>query len=156
MPPPHSVRDVMTRTVVGVVSEADLLPKEGFRDSVRDRVAQLRRPDDLAKAGALTAGKPMSAPAVTVHTGTALPEASCRCSCAPTWTSPRRYAGRSRTTGSASRAPTAPRSARPVRTGRASVRRRLPSLRQPFRTGMVRVPVFSSGTGTVMVRTPSL
>ncbi|MBL3668871.1 CBS domain-containing protein [Streptomyces sp. M2CJ-2] len=53
--------------VVGVVSEADLLPKEEFRDSDPDRFVQRRRLPDLAKAGALTAGELMSTPAVTVH-----------------------------------------------------------------------------------------
>ncbi|MHB9757692.1 CBS domain-containing protein [Streptomyces sp. BYX5S] len=53
--------------VVGVVSEADLLPKEEFRDSDPDRPTQLRRLTDLAKAGAVTAAELMSAPAVTVH-----------------------------------------------------------------------------------------
>lgn len=37
--------------VVGVVSEADLLPKEEFRDSAPDRYTQLRRLSDLTKAG---------------------------------------------------------------------------------------------------------
>lgn len=36
--------------VIGVVSEADLLPKEEFRDSDPDRHTQLRRLSDLAKA----------------------------------------------------------------------------------------------------------
>ncbi|MEV0696242.1 CBS domain-containing protein [Streptomyces sp. NPDC050388] len=53
--------------VVGVVSEADLLPKEEFRDSDPDRFMQRHRLPDLAKAGALTAGELMSTPAVTVH-----------------------------------------------------------------------------------------
>src|SRR5690606_33726175 len=53
--------------VAGVVSEADLLPKEEFRDSDPDRRTQLRRLPDLAKAGALTAGELMTAPAVTVR-----------------------------------------------------------------------------------------
>ncbi|MGY3205921.1 CBS domain-containing protein [Streptomyces sp. TE5632] len=53
--------------VVGVVSEADLLPKEEFRDSDPDRFMQRRRLPELAKAGALTAGELMSTPAVTVH-----------------------------------------------------------------------------------------
>ncbi|MGW5968773.1 CBS domain-containing protein [Streptomyces sp. NPDC055186] len=53
--------------VVGVVSEADLLPKQEFRDSDPDRFVQRRRLPDLAKAGALTAGELMSTPAVTVH-----------------------------------------------------------------------------------------
>ncbi|MFC8672790.1 CBS domain-containing protein [Streptomyces griseorubiginosus] len=97
---PHTVADVMTRTVVavlagtvfkdlvktmdrwrvsalpvvdgdhrvlGVVSEADLLPKEEFRDGDPDRYARLRRLSDLAKAGARTAEELMTAPAVTVR-----------------------------------------------------------------------------------------
>ncbi|KYK13613.1 CBS domain-containing protein [Streptomyces rochei] len=62
--------------VVGVVSEADLLPKEEFRDSDPDRFTQLRRLPDLAKAGALTAGELMSTPAVTVHADATLAEAA--------------------------------------------------------------------------------
>ncbi|MGW2637157.1 CBS domain-containing protein [Streptomyces sp. NPDC001348] len=62
--------------VVGVVSEADLLPKEEFRDSDPDRFTQRRRLDDLAKAGALSAGELMSAPAVTVHADAPLAEAA--------------------------------------------------------------------------------
>lgn len=53
--------------VIGVVSEADLLPKEEFRDSDPTRSEQLRRLNDLGKAGALTAGDLMSTPAVSVH-----------------------------------------------------------------------------------------
>ena len=96
---PHTVADVMTRTVVavvgdtvfkdivkamgrwrvsalpvvdgghralGVVSEADLLPKEEFHDGDPDRYARLRRLSDLAKAGARTAEELMTAPAVTL------------------------------------------------------------------------------------------
>ncbi|GAA2363442.1 CBS domain-containing protein [Streptomyces cuspidosporus] len=62
--------------VVGVVSEADLLPKEEFRDSDPDRFEQLRRLPDLAKAGAVTAEELMSAPAVTVHADATLAEAA--------------------------------------------------------------------------------
>ncbi|MFF4054942.1 CBS domain-containing protein [Streptomyces sp. NPDC001668] len=95
---PHTVSDVMTRTVValgsgrtfkdivkamerwrvsalpvvdaehrvvGVVSEADLLPKEEFRDGDPDRYTELRRLSDLSKAGARVAGELMTAPAVT-------------------------------------------------------------------------------------------
>ncbi|MFJ6539754.1 CBS domain-containing protein [Streptomyces sp. NPDC091385] len=62
--------------VIGVVSEADLLPKEEFRDSEPDRLTQLRRMSDLAKAGAVTAGELMSTPAVTVHADATLPEAA--------------------------------------------------------------------------------
>ncbi|WP_405776672.1 CBS domain-containing protein [Streptomyces sp. NBC_01538] len=62
--------------VVGVVSEADLLPKEEFRDSDPDRYTQLRRPSDLAKAGAVTAGELMTSPALTVHPDTTLAQAA--------------------------------------------------------------------------------
>ncbi|MFD5256348.1 CBS domain-containing protein [Streptomyces bobili] len=62
--------------VIGVVSEADLLHKEEFRDSDPDRFTQLRRLDDLAKAGGLTAADLMSAPAVTVHADATLAEAA--------------------------------------------------------------------------------
>ncbi|MFJ8932855.1 CBS domain-containing protein [Streptomyces sp. NPDC102364] len=62
--------------VIGVVSEADLLPKEEFRDSDPDRRTQLSRLADLAKAGALTAGELMTAPAVTVRANATLAEAA--------------------------------------------------------------------------------
>ncbi|MFD0318505.1 CBS domain-containing protein [Streptomyces flavalbus] len=62
--------------VIGVVSEADLLPKEEFRDSDPDRFTQLERLGDLAKAGALTAGELMTSPAVTVHASASLAEAA--------------------------------------------------------------------------------
>ncbi|MFH8680736.1 CBS domain-containing protein [Streptomyces lydicus] len=62
--------------VIGVVSEADLLPKEEFRESTPDRSEQLRRSDDVRKAGALTAGELMSAPALTVHAGDTLAQAA--------------------------------------------------------------------------------
>lgn len=62
--------------VIGVVSEADLLPKEEFRDSDPDRFTQLRRLPDLAKAGAVCAEELMSTPAVTVHTDATLAEAA--------------------------------------------------------------------------------
>ncbi|GGU92415.1 hypothetical protein GCM10010260_28850 [Streptomyces filipinensis] len=62
--------------VVGVVSEADLLPKEEFRDSDPDRFTQLRRLPSLAKAGAVCAEELMSSPAVTVHADATLPEAA--------------------------------------------------------------------------------
>ncbi|MFF4546788.1 CBS domain-containing protein [Streptomyces sp. NPDC001435] len=64
--------------VVGVVSEADLLPKEEFRDSDPDRRTQLRRLDDLAKAGAVTAGELMTAPALTVRADETLAQAARR------------------------------------------------------------------------------
>ncbi|OLZ63171.1 hypothetical protein AV521_39665 [Streptomyces sp. IMTB 2501] len=62
--------------VVGVVSEADLLPKEEFRNSDPDRFTQRQRLPDLAKAGALTAEELMSAPAVTVHADATIAEAA--------------------------------------------------------------------------------
>ncbi|WP_324787763.1 CBS domain-containing protein [Streptomyces sp. H51] len=106
---PHTVSDVMTRTVVavtdgapfkeivramrswqvsalpvlddahrvvGVVSEADLLPKEEFRDEDPDAHTRLRRSPDLAKAAARTAGELMTAPAVTARTGDTLAQAA--------------------------------------------------------------------------------
>jgi CBS domain-containing protein len=62
--------------VVGVVSEADLLPKEEFRDSDPDRYTQLRRLKDLAKAGAVTAEELMTSPALTVDRDTTLARAA--------------------------------------------------------------------------------
>ncbi|MFE0918537.1 CBS domain-containing protein [Streptomyces nigra] len=58
--------------VVGVVSEADLLPKEEVRDGGR-AVNDLRT---RLKASALTAGEVMSTPAVTVHADASLAEAA--------------------------------------------------------------------------------
>ncbi|WP_030326849.1 CBS domain-containing protein [Streptomyces sp. NRRL B-3229] len=62
--------------VVGVVSEADLLPKEEFRDGDPDRYTQLRRLTDLAKAGGVTAEELMTAPALTTAPGATLAEAA--------------------------------------------------------------------------------
>ncbi|MDW8803775.1 CBS domain-containing protein [Streptomyces scabiei] len=62
--------------VVGVVSEADLLPKEEFRDSDPDRSTQLRRLSDLAKAGSVTAGELMTSPALTVRANETLAQAA--------------------------------------------------------------------------------
>ncbi|BDM74352.1 hypothetical protein HEK616_78390 (plasmid) [Streptomyces nigrescens] len=106
---PHTVGDVMTRSVVavgqearfkeivetmeqwkvsalpvlagegrviGVVSEADLLPKEEFRGSAPSRLEQARRLDDVRKAGGVTARDLMSAPALTVHPGDTLAQAA--------------------------------------------------------------------------------
>ncbi|MEU0644959.1 CBS domain-containing protein [Streptomyces umbrinus] len=58
--------------VVGVVSEADLLLKEEFRDGDPDGYARPRRPEDVAKAVARTAEELMTAPAVTVRSGASL------------------------------------------------------------------------------------
>ncbi|MCF3143455.1 CBS domain-containing protein [Streptomyces platensis] len=62
--------------VIGVVSEADLLPKEEFRESEPDHMQQLRRLDDVRKAGAQTAGELMSSPALTVHAGDTIAQAA--------------------------------------------------------------------------------
>ncbi|MFI5997100.1 CBS domain-containing protein [Streptomyces sp. NPDC051362] len=62
--------------VVGVVSEADLLPKEEFRDGDPDRYTQVRRLADLAKAGGVTAEDLMTSPAVTVTAGATLAQAA--------------------------------------------------------------------------------
>ncbi|RAG86854.1 hypothetical protein DN069_04615 [Streptacidiphilus pinicola] len=62
--------------VVGVVSEADLLPKEEFRDVEPSRPEQLRRLGDMAKAAALTAAELMTSPAVTVQADATLAQAA--------------------------------------------------------------------------------
>ncbi|WP_255945620.1 CBS domain-containing protein [Streptomyces odontomachi] len=62
--------------VVGVVSEADLLSKEEFRDSVPNLHEGRQRMADLAKAGAVTAEELMSAPALTVDPGATLAQAA--------------------------------------------------------------------------------
>ncbi|MFE1172874.1 CBS domain-containing protein [Streptomyces sp. NPDC058773] len=62
--------------VIGVVSEADLLPKEEFRAAQPSRVEQLRRVEEVRKAGGRTAGDLMSAPALTVHAGDTLAQAA--------------------------------------------------------------------------------
>ncbi|MEU6772295.1 CBS domain-containing protein [Streptomyces sp. NPDC046759] len=62
--------------VVGVVSEADLLPKEELRDGPEAGYLQLRQAVDVAKAGGLTAGDLMSSPAVTVRANATLAEAA--------------------------------------------------------------------------------
>ena len=60
--------------VIGVVSEADLLPKEEFRDSDPTRLGQLRDLPDIVKAGAVTAEELMTSPAITVHANATLAE----------------------------------------------------------------------------------
>jgi CBS-domain-containing membrane protein len=68
--------------VVGVVSEADLLPKEEYRLDDPARVADPTRVDDvrlltgMTKAHAVTAGQLMSAPAVCVHADATLAQAA--------------------------------------------------------------------------------
>lgn len=62
--------------VVGVVSQADLLAKEEFRDHDPSRMEQLRRLDDLLKAGAVTAEELMTAPAITIGPDATLAQAA--------------------------------------------------------------------------------
>ncbi|MGW2780189.1 CBS domain-containing protein [Streptomyces populi] len=62
--------------VVGVVSEADLLPKEEFRDEEQSLSRQRERLADAAKAGATRAAELMSTPAVTVHADATLAQAA--------------------------------------------------------------------------------
>ncbi|KUN24862.1 hypothetical protein AQJ23_19345 [Streptomyces antibioticus] len=62
--------------VVGVVSEADLLPKEEFRAHDADEDVRLRRPEALARAQARTAGELMTAPAVTIDPDASLARAA--------------------------------------------------------------------------------
>ncbi|MGW1953158.1 CBS domain-containing protein [Streptomyces sp. NPDC001920] len=62
--------------VLGIVSEADLLPKEEFRDSDPDRYTQLRRLSDLEKAGSVTADELMTRPALTVLPDATLAQAA--------------------------------------------------------------------------------
>ncbi|WP_326734490.1 CBS domain-containing protein [Streptomyces sp. NBC_01022] len=59
--------------VVGVVSEADLLPKEALR---RDDPGCLGALDETSKAGAVLAEDLMSSPAVTVHADATIAEAA--------------------------------------------------------------------------------
>lgn len=60
--------------VIGVVSEADLLPKEEYR--VDSPTAAEPPPADAAKAGAVYAEELMSSPAVTVHADATIAEAA--------------------------------------------------------------------------------
>ncbi|KUL22198.1 CBS domain-containing protein [Streptomyces regalis] len=62
--------------VIGVVSEADLLPKEEFREGVQSLFEQRQRLSDIAKAAAVTAGELMSTPAITVHPDATLAQAA--------------------------------------------------------------------------------
>ncbi|MFF2502970.1 CBS domain-containing protein [Streptomyces sp. NPDC058067] len=52
--------------VVGVVSEADLLPKEEYREGDVGRYGQVQNLAEVRKADAVTAAELMTAPAVTV------------------------------------------------------------------------------------------
>ncbi|MFE9454421.1 CBS domain-containing protein [Streptomyces sp. NPDC006739] len=62
--------------VVGAVSEADLLPKEEFRNREPTRFERIRRRSDLTKAEGMTAGEVMSTPAVTVRPDDTLTQAA--------------------------------------------------------------------------------
>ncbi|MFI2435923.1 CBS domain-containing protein [Streptomyces sp. NPDC018693] len=62
--------------VIGVVSEADLLPKEEFRGVDDGALGDPSELAERAKAGGTTAGDLMSTPAVTVHADASLAEAA--------------------------------------------------------------------------------
>ncbi|WP_405758123.1 MULTISPECIES: CBS domain-containing protein [unclassified Streptomyces] len=62
--------------VVGVVSEADLLPKEEFHEHRPGLIEQMRRLGDTAKAGSTRAENLMTAPAVTIRPDATLPQAA--------------------------------------------------------------------------------
>ena len=62
--------------VIGVVPEADLLPKEEFRDSDPARLDELRRLSDTGKVGALTARELMTSPAVCVYAESTVAQAA--------------------------------------------------------------------------------
>ncbi|MBZ4018757.1 CBS domain-containing protein [Streptomyces purpurogeneiscleroticus] len=62
--------------VVGVVSEADLLPKEQFRDHTPSRIEQARELEALVKSGGMTAGELMTSPAITVHADATIAQAA--------------------------------------------------------------------------------
>ncbi|MGV9936614.1 CBS domain-containing protein [Streptomyces olivaceoviridis] len=64
--------------VVGVVSEADLLPKEEFRGRELTRFERIQRRPDLTKAEGMTAEEVMSTPAVTVRPDDTLAQAARR------------------------------------------------------------------------------
>ncbi|MDX3097885.1 CBS domain-containing protein [Streptomyces sp. ME01-24h] len=62
--------------VVGVVSEADLLPTQEYRDGGPAHHERTRRLPDPGKAGATTADELMSTPAVCVHADATLAQAA--------------------------------------------------------------------------------
>lgn len=62
--------------VVGVVSEADLLPKEEFHEHRPGLIEQMRRLGDTAKAGSTRAENLMTTPAVTIRPDATLPRAA--------------------------------------------------------------------------------
>ncbi|MEV7414544.1 CBS domain-containing protein [Streptomyces sp. NPDC089919] len=59
--------------VVGVVSEADLLPKEEFR---REEPVLPQQLEEASKAGGVLAEELMTSPAITVHPGAGIAEAA--------------------------------------------------------------------------------
>lgn len=62
--------------VVGVVSEADLLPKEEFHEHRPGLIEQMHRLGDTAKAGSTRAEDLMTTPAVTIRPDATLPRAA--------------------------------------------------------------------------------
>ncbi|WP_330300653.1 CBS domain-containing protein [Streptomyces sp. NBC_00503] len=62
--------------VVGVVSEADLLPKEEFHEHRPGLIEQMRRLGDTSKAGSVRAEELMTSPAVTIRPEATLPQAA--------------------------------------------------------------------------------
>ncbi|MDX2389432.1 MULTISPECIES: CBS domain-containing protein [unclassified Streptomyces] len=62
--------------VVGVVSEADLLPKEEFHEHRPGLIEQMRRLGDTAKAGSTRAENMMTTPAITIRPDSTLPQAA--------------------------------------------------------------------------------
>lgn len=62
--------------VVGVVSGADLLPKEEFHEHGPGMIDHMRRLGDTAKAGSVRAEELMTSPAVTIEPGASLPQAA--------------------------------------------------------------------------------
>ncbi|MFE9490233.1 CBS domain-containing protein, partial [Streptomyces sp. NPDC006641] len=62
--------------VVGVVSEADLLPKEEFHDHPPGMIDTMHRLGDTAKAGSVRAEELMSSPAIVIRPGVSLPQAA--------------------------------------------------------------------------------
>ncbi|MEV6294925.1 CBS domain-containing protein [Streptomyces sp. NPDC051896] len=62
--------------VVGVVSEADLLPKEELSERDLSRYGQARCPADVHKADAVTAAELMTTPAITVAPDSTLAHAA--------------------------------------------------------------------------------
>ncbi|MFD0373795.1 CBS domain-containing protein [Streptomyces sp. NPDC127112] len=62
--------------VVGIVSEADLLPKEEFHEHRPGLIEQMHRLGDTAKAGSTRAENLMTTPTVTIRPDATLPQAA--------------------------------------------------------------------------------